>query len=82
MMVRATGPRGRQSGGARAVLLTPRELDYLRLRALGMTREDVAREWGASMGTVLGTLTRVHRKLDVTNLVDALRVVGWLQVPD
>ena len=64
-----------------AAVLNAREFDYLRLKALGLTKNDIAAEWGVSTSTINHTLTRVHDKLDVRCAIDAFRVLGWLDVP-
>jgi DNA-binding CsgD family transcriptional regulator len=60
--------------------LRPRQV--LRLLALGLTHEQAAHQLGITRHTIKNHLTFVYEQLDVPTLVDALRVLGWLVVPD
>ena len=46
-----------------AVVLTPRELECLRLRAEGLSYDEIGQEMAISSGTVAALLARVHAKL-------------------
>jgi len=46
-----------------ATLLSPREMECLRLRADGMSYDEIADAMGIASGTVSALLTRVHKKL-------------------
>jgi DNA-binding CsgD family transcriptional regulator len=37
---------------------------------------------GISLSTAKSYLTRAYAKLNVTNCIDAFRVLGWLHVPE
>lgn len=65
-----------------AGVLSPREYEYLVLRAQGLRMDDIARVTDTSLSTVKSRCQTVHRKLKVTNTVDALRAVGWITVPE
>jgi DNA-binding CsgD family transcriptional regulator len=62
--------------------LTGLEYEVLRLAALGYSSRDIAQRRGVSMNTVRNERETIHYKLGVSTLVEALAVVGWLQVPD
>ena len=62
--------------------LSPREYEYLRLRGLGFRFDDIAREMDISLSTAKTYCEKVHRKLRVTNTIDALRAMGWVTVPE
>ena len=61
--------------------LTEDQWRCLRLAALGLTSEEIAKEIGRSRSVIRGHLERAYRRVDASCLVDALRAVGWLQVP-
>lgn len=61
--------------------LSPRQWEILRLRALGGTDESIGLSLGIRRQTVKNHLTVAYRKLSARCLADALRAVGWLQVP-
>jgi len=72
-------PRGQvPSPGA---ILAPRELEYLRRKAMGETMVEISHSMGVSISTVKLYLVRSHRKLGVQSAIDAFRVLGWLKVP-
>lgn len=58
------------------------ELEALRLRALGYSWPETQAALGISRGSLHKRLTSLHRRLGVTELMDALRAVGWLKVPE
>lgn len=62
--------------------LTPREWEYLRWRALGLTISEAAVQMDVSLNTVRRHGSNVFAKLTVSSLQDALRAVGWLVVPN
>lgn len=64
------------------VHLTPRERLILTYRALGKTNPDIATELGVSVQTVKNHLFATYRKTGALCLVDALRAIGWLVVPE
>lgn len=66
---------------ASAAVLSAREFDYLRLKALGLRKHDIAAHWGVTVSTVNQTMTRAHNKLGVPSAIDAFRALGWLAVP-
>ena len=81
-----SGPgRGRSVSGAldvSAAALSPREYEYIWLRAKGLTMDEMAIEMDCSVSTVKTYCEKVHRKLRVNSTVDALRALGWLVVPE
>ena len=61
--------------------LSPREREYLTLRASGYTIACASARMGISESTGKSMLQMIHRKLRVNNTIEALAVVGWLKVP-
>ncbi|MYR96311.1 DNA-binding response regulator [Streptomyces sp. SID4937] len=61
--------------------LTDREMDVLRLAAVGDGTEEIALKLSLSPGTVRNYLATVVRKVDARNRIDAVRiayVAGWI----
>ncbi len=61
--------------------LSPRELEALKLLADGLTRAQIAEQWGVSVGTVHNHLRLVHAKLSVRSTSQAIAIAfrhGWL----
>lgn len=61
--------------------LTPREIEVLRMTALGAPPDDVAERLCLSVGTVRNHLTRIINKTGARNRIDAVRIAGekgWL----
>jgi two-component system response regulator DesR len=61
--------------------LTERELEVLRLAAVGTDAPDIARALSLSAGTVRNYLTAIVGKLNARNRVDAVRIAsdaGWI----
>jgi DNA-binding NarL/FixJ family response regulator len=60
--------------------LSPRELEVLRLIALGKTNLEIARQLILSRGTIKAHAASIYRKLDVTNRTEAVaraRAAGY-----
>lgn len=58
--------------------LTPRQLDYLEMRARGLTHKAIAHRWGVEVTTVKNFGVRIRRKLGVETEIEALRITfGW-----
>lgn len=62
--------------------LTLRQWQTLRLLALGYSYKQVAALDGISRESVAQLVHRTYVRLDAETLVDALRAVGWLIVPE
>jgi len=62
-------------------ILAPRELEYLRYKAMGQTIVQIAICMEISESTTKMYLERSYRKLGVNSAIDAFRVLGWLKVP-
>ncbi len=52
--------------------LSPRELEVLRLMALGRTNQEIARELVVAPGTIKAHAASIYRKLDVANRTEAV----------
>ncbi len=61
------------TAGDRGLLLSPRELDVLRLLAEARSNAQIARELHIAEGTVKRHLTNVYAKLGAVSRVDAIR---------
>lgn len=61
--------------------LTLREWAILRAKATGAVEQAISADLGLSVQTVKNHLSRIYRKLDVTNAIEAFGSVGWLHVP-
>jgi DNA-binding NarL/FixJ family response regulator len=72
-------PRGRTStataaaNGAAAALLTPRELEILRLASDGLSNSEMAKQLWVTDQTVKFHLSNIYRKLEVSNRTGASR---------
>lgn len=73
------GPWARRTAQDR---LTDRQRQIVRLSALGATQAAVGADLGVSRWTVRNHLSEAYAQYDVTCLVDLLRAMGWLRVPD
>ena len=74
--------RGLSTGTSSPVSsLSPRQLEVLRLAALGLTYAEQAKRLGLSPETVKNYHVRIHDATGCPSLVDVLRHVGWLVVP-
>ena len=63
-------------------VLTAAQTEVLRLRALGLTEDAISARLSISRYTARNHLNSAYLRLDAACLVDALRAVGWLQVPE
>ena len=61
-------------------VLTDRQREVLRHRALGRSVTETAGDLGIAEQTVKNHLQRIYHVLHVTNLSEAYRAVGWLRV--
>ena len=62
--------------------LSPRETQALQGTADGKTRDEIAAEWGVSVGTVHNHIRLVHAKLDTETTNHALAIAlrnGWIE---
>ncbi len=72
--------RSQRSANRLRSTLTPTELRIMRIRALGHANIVVAHHLGISLQTVKNHQAKVHTKLDVTTLVEAMNVLGWVKL--
>ena len=76
--------RGRPAGASDQIeLLTPRELDVVRLAARGMTNREIGHKLDISHRTVQGHLASIYGKLDVSSRTQAVTESlrrGWIVV--
>ena len=77
-MARPINPRG-EFMPTRA--LTERQLEALKLRAMGLSVDEAAVRVGIHRSPFMKRIQGAYRKLGVEALVDALRALGWLRVP-
>ena len=84
---RPTGHRGHH-GGFREVFvdqserLSPREREVVRRLALGQTWDQIVAELGITRQTVANHRASAMTRYGGGVLVDLLREIGWLHVPD
>jgi LuxR family transcriptional regulator, maltose regulon positive regulatory protein len=71
-MPRPAGPRRGTVSGEAAEVLTPRELDVLKLVAQGLSNRDIARQLFLSEHTVHRHLANILRKLNLSS-----RAAAW-----
>ncbi len=60
--------------------LTAKQLLILRLAAMGYTNKAIAGHLGVSEQTVKNHRAKVHTRLDVTTLVEAMNALGWVEI--
>ncbi len=60
--------------------LSARQEELLRMRAQGMSNAKIGKALGISQQTVKNHLTEAYARLGVDNIVDAMRVKGWVKV--
>jgi DNA-binding NarL/FixJ family response regulator len=62
--------------------LTPRELEALRLRAQGLSAQEVGVRMGVSVQTVKNFAHAAMQKVGATNTIETLYRLGWIAIPD
>ena len=67
------GPRASRTNGAAAALLTPRELEILRLASDGLSNSEMAKQLWVTDQTIKFHLSNIYRKLEVSNRTGASR---------
>ena len=75
------GGEAKSSVGSRPIVLTERQLELVRLRALGFTFKAAADWMGVSMTTAKREMRHIHEALGATCDADIYRDLGWLVVP-
>lgn len=70
-----------EPSGTAQSLLTPREYQVVRLRAIGWTRDQITHELRISKNTVMDHMHNAYDKYGATCLVELLAELGWLNVP-
>jgi DNA-binding CsgD family transcriptional regulator len=63
------------------VKLTQRQFDVLSNYAETGLQKETALQMGLSLQTVKNHLRRSYRKIGATNITEAYRMLGWLNVP-
>jgi len=79
------GPKTTDTNGAGAGLLTPRELEILRLASDGLSNSEMAKQLWVTDQTIKFHLSNIYRKLEVSNRTGASRWArehGLLDEPD
>jgi len=61
--------------------LSQAEDRVLRLRAKGLTNDEVANELGLSIQTIKNQMNAVYAKLDAGNAMEAAYKRGWVTIP-
>jgi DNA-binding NarL/FixJ family response regulator len=67
------GPRASGANGVAAALLTPRELEILRLASDGLSNSEMAKQLWVTDQTIKFHLSNIYRKLEVSNRTGASR---------
>jgi DNA-binding NarL/FixJ family response regulator len=67
------GPRAAAANGVAAALLTPRELEILRLASDGLSNSEMAKQLWVTDQTIKFHLSNIYRKLEVSNRTGASR---------
>jgi len=73
IVIDARGPRLVDSSKPSISILSPREMDVLRLIAIGYAKKQIASELGISVSTVENHTARVMRKLNIHDRVELTR---------
>ncbi len=79
------GLSGHESRGDEVELLTPREIQVLRLAARGMSNKDIGSELGITVRTVKGHLLNIYTKMKVKSRTEAVSRAlkeGWITLDD
>lgn len=83
--MRAPATAERYSGGAARAVTAPAlaaaQVEYLRLRALGLTQAECAHRTGRSVRALKEMVSRMHRRLGVASDPEMWALLGWLRVP-
>lgn len=66
----------------RTTLLTSRQMEILKLRALGKPQKDVALHLGISEQTVKNVCTEIYRILEADCIVSAMNKLGWVRIEE
>ena len=69
-------------GGFTAPALSRREMDVLRAYALLGDIRQAGQACGIGMQRTKNHLTSVYRKLGAHSGIEALRLIGWLRIPE
>jgi DNA-binding NarL/FixJ family response regulator len=62
--------------------LTPREYEALRLRAQGLSAQEVGVRMGVSVQTIKNYAHAAMQKAGATNTIETLWRMGWIAIPD
>lgn len=63
-------------------VLTPREVEVMKVSADGWTAVAVGHKLGISPKVVHFHKLNVYRKLGVNSMIEAVKALGWLVVPE
>lgn len=66
---------GQAKANPRLLNLTPRETQILDLLSKGFRRQEIAKQFGISVGTVGVHVSKIYEKLDVRSNVEAINIV-------
>ncbi len=79
------GLSGLESSGEEVELLTPREIQVLRLAARGLSNKDIGSELGITVRTVKGHLLNIYTKMKVKSRTESVARAlkeGWITLDD
>jgi excisionase family DNA binding protein len=66
----------------RPVPVTNRQIEALAAYAVTSSRKDAGKRLGVGEGAIRDLLYKLYRRLDVEDALEAMRVLGWLRVPE
>jgi len=75
-------PAGLPSTAVLAQRLTPRQLETLKAYVRTGSTKDAAADLGVHPQTVKNMLSAIYLRLDASGMVEALRALGWLTLPE
>lgn len=62
--------------------LSPRQLEFLKLMAQGLSQKEIAERWAVAPRTVKWHAEGAYTALGVSSNVQALVAMGWIKAPE